>query len=140
MRKMLAPRGVFYLPVETWGALQVGINPTGASPDPDDLPALTGDRERDAAALALIIYRAMVGRKAPPLPDVVIVPLVWAKLEPAMRDLVLEKWKTTYHVPRTRILLQQAGFTSIQPVRFTPLFLKANPEAKAGLEYLACRS
>jgi len=148
LKRMLRPGGTLFLPVETWGHVQLGINEDG-TPDPEDFPPVTGEAAADAPRFARSIHRAMeyaqrkedAARAPRLLPSVLLVPRAWAGLDEPTRAGALAAWKAGWHIPALeRRMREKAKFSSVSLVRFTPVFLKGRPEAGDGIEYLACRS
>ncbi|BDU74868.1 hypothetical protein [Mesoterricola silvestris] len=148
LKRLLAPRGTLFLPIESWGGLSFGVNP-GHLHDPLDQDRPTGDRDFDARRFGRILHLAMIrserirsvaGHPLTWLPGMLQVPMNWLSLPPELRAGALAFWKDTYLVPELRKNLgNRTGFRTIARVRFTPAFLKAHPSCAGGVEYLACK-
>jgi hypothetical protein len=144
--EMLAPGGTFYLPVETWGSIQLGIAPENAA-DPADFPELQGERELDAGVLADLIRLGMARAQAregersrwpPVVPSALVVPKAWVRFDDATRARALELWTLRDHVPAILdALIGKGGFRSVQRVDFTPTFLQEPGLPPGRTAYLA---
>jgi len=148
INKLMSGPGTFFLPLESWGALAFGIDP-GNPNEPLNFQRPTGDRDHDARQFGRTIHLAMLkadakrsedGTLQPWLPGMLHVPMNWLTLDDATRAGALEFWKMTYLVPELEAGLKaRAGFRTVVRVRFTPTFLKDNPECAGGVDYLACK-
>jgi len=148
IKKLMSPQGTFFLPLEGWSGLAFGVDPGGPH-DPLDFHRPTGDLTYDSRQFGRVLHVAMLRADAkrsqgatlqPWLPGMLHVPMNWVTLDAQTQAGALEFWKTTYLVPDLETSLKtRAGFRTVARVRFTPTFLKGNPECAAGVDYLACK-
>jgi len=148
IKKLMSPQGTFFLPLESWGSLAFGVDP-GNSNEPLDFHRPTGDRTYDSRQFGRILHLAMLkadarrsegGSLQPWMPGMLHVPMNWLTLDAQTRAGAVEFWKTTYLVPELETNLKtRAGFRTVTRVKFTPTFLKGNPECAGGVDYLACK-
>lgn len=131
MRRMLSPRGTFFLPLVTWGSLNALADPDAAG---------SGQSKADyTSALPGIIDRKMAQWAPEPLPPTLLVPERFFTLDKDAQMEVQRRWMMLFHLKRLEKTCREAGFGKVEYVRFTPLFLQSSPEFSDGIEHLACK-